>query len=149
MRQPLSIIGLFCEDIRAELQGTDTIVGILPDNINVPEFPFAFPKLALYIRILFDAELGIQPGDIVLRIPGIREDWPIAEITETLIAQARENHQTTGAPIAGIICRTTLAPFPVPEAGRLLVVARVDKQERICGSLYIQKTPEANVAKVP
>jgi hypothetical protein len=41
-------MGVFCDDIREEVQGMHSLVGIYPDNVNVPVVPRMMPKLGLY-----------------------------------------------------------------------------------------------------
>lgn len=139
--QPLSIIALFCDDIRHEAQGTDSLVGIMPDNINVPQFPFIFPRLSFYLRVLFDARMDLKPIRIMLRIPGVHDDVQMTELHDNLISTAKKQNEGKGSPILGLIARATFSPFPVSSPGRLLVLAKVQGKERICGGLNVQEIP--------
>jgi hypothetical protein len=141
--QPVSIIALFCEDIRTEAQGTDSLVGIMPDNLNVPQFPFILPKLSIYLRVLFDRRMDLKPIGVGMRIPGVQGDVQMTVLDDNLISSAREKSESNESPVLGLIARAVLSPFPVPSPGRILVVAKVQGKERICGGLNVQKIPQA------
>src|SRR5262245_1416449 len=79
-----SVIALFCEDIREEKSGQDTIIGILPDALNVPQFPGALPKLGIYVRFHLNAESEFRSIRTRLRIPGAN-DLPLATVDESLL----------------------------------------------------------------
>src|SRR5450759_2714461 len=89
-------VGLFCEDIREEVSGTHTIIGVMPDNITLagqsppPEAgaSLLFPKLAIYLRL--NIETANKPeGSITARasIPGMPE-MPLGELGRDAIEQA-------------------------------------------------------------
>jgi hypothetical protein len=53
---------LFCEDIRIEIGGTVSLVGVLPHGINVPELPFELGNLGVFTRLKLP--LGWTEGEI-------------------------------------------------------------------------------------
>jgi hypothetical protein len=139
MIEQFTILGLFCEDIREEQSGIETLVGILPDNISVPSVPGMMPKLCVYVRINFPPSFPMQPGSMVLRFPdGV--EAAVGEFTEELIATARENTIAEGGPLAGIKSRATLGGLTFKEAGRIHLVAKLGDKEYLCGSLNIKVT---------
>jgi hypothetical protein len=137
MIQQFTILGLFCEDIREEQSGIETLVGILPDNISVPSVPGMMPKLCVYVRINFPPSFQMQPGTIVLRFPdGV--EAPVGDLSDELIATARENTIAEGGLLAGIKSRATLSGLTFKEAGRLHLIAKLGDKEYLCGSLNIK-----------
>jgi len=62
----ISAITLFCEDIRHERNGIESLVGLLPDNISLPEFPSTIAKLGIYTRITFSAGEEPQPFELIV-----------------------------------------------------------------------------------
>lgn len=41
-----SVHGIFCEDVRQEVSGSATYVGVFPANLILDQFPVTFPRLA-------------------------------------------------------------------------------------------------------
>jgi hypothetical protein len=133
-----SAISLFCEDIREEKAGTVTIIGIYPDNITVESTPFNFAKLAVYTRINFPVA-GVLPKAIALRLIGTDgKEIPLASFDQALIAKAQKESLDKGATNAGLIGSAVLVPLPVRQAGRMNVIARIDDQDYVCGTLNVQ-----------
>lgn len=138
------ITGLICEDIRAEKSGQETLVGIFPDNIRVPEFPGAIPKLSIYVRIHIDPAFDPGPIKIRLIVPS-GEEHDLSELSEEFIKHVRDQALAKGAPIAGIISRATISPLQIGSPGRLIVVANVQGKEFPCAALNFEKTESEDV----
>ena len=131
-----SVVSLFCDDIRQEKRDTDIIVGVYPDNVNVPKPPFAFPKLAIYTRIHFDP--ATEPTvSIMLRD---EEGWEqlLSDVSPEIVKKARDEANAKSAPLAGLISRAVFAGFKLQKLGRIRVVVRIDGQEYIGGALNAQ-----------
>jgi hypothetical protein len=129
-------IAIFCEDIREEKSGQETIVGIFPDNLNVSSVPGMLPKLGIYVRFHLNAAYEFRAIRTKLRVPGA-DDIPLGTWEEGLVAEVRENALSNGMPFAGLISKTLFAPFPVTAAGRLELVAEIDGADHICGALNV------------
>ena len=135
-----SVIALFCDDIREEKTGAVTLIGIYPDNINVPAFPFVFPKLAIYTRINMDVHDSL--GKILIRIsaPG-KEAELLTEIDEETIAKSQMNVKKQGSPILGFINQIVAAPYVVTESGQVKITAKIEDVEYIGGVLNFRQRP--------
>ena len=48
---------LVCEDVRIEMQGQLTLVGVFGQVLSVPVLPLVFPKLTVFVRLT-----GVAPG---------------------------------------------------------------------------------------
>jgi hypothetical protein len=143
MSTTLSAITLFCEDIREERNNTDTLVGVFGDNIEMPNTASALPKLALYSRVIVSVnELDIEPIRLVLRVFG--KEVELALFEPDFIRKTITDVRALGAPIAGFVSRATLAPFPVLEPGRIVVVATTPTSEKIIGNLNFMRQAENN-----
>lgn len=139
----LSATGLFCEDIREEKQGTDTLIGILPDNMALQPLGQAeqswqpvFPKLALYVRINVNSEIKIDTLSIKLRLP----DGNILNLTsfdKELIEKSRLD--ASGAPFVGFVSKVVFGPTPMPVKGRFEAIAELNGSETICGFLNVTR----------
>jgi hypothetical protein len=133
-----SVVGLFCDDIREEKRGTDTLVGIFPDNINVPALPITFAKLAVYIRIHLDPS-NDPPGAIPIRIEMPNgSQMPLGTLEESLVNKTLQDAKATGAPIAGLISRAVASPFHLPAAGRLRVIVTIADEDVLAAAINVQ-----------
>lgn len=115
-------VTLFCDDIREEHSGINTLVGIYPDNVVVEAIPFAFSKLALYTRLTVPGDFEVEPINVSLFVGG--EERPLASITAELVEKAIQDAKRDGAQIGGMISRAVYAPFPVLVPTRMRVVAK-------------------------
>ena len=131
-----SIIGLFCEDIRAEASGMHTLVGVLPENIDFPKWPAIFPKLYLCVR--YSINPAVDPGPISVNwvMPNAAT---IAEVVldQEMVRKSREAANANGAPLVGFISQFVVSPLQLSAPGRMLAVAHVGDESFVCGSLYV------------
>jgi hypothetical protein len=139
--EPISVLSLFCDDIREEKRGSDILVGILPDNVNVPKIPFSFPKMAIYTRINLDPEC--DPGELSVTV---RSPSGVALFAATLdanvVQKAITEAKASGSPIAGLINRTISMNWHVKEPGRVTVIVTAHGKEYLAGALNLQQTPK-------
>jgi hypothetical protein len=133
-------IALFCEDIREEKSGQYTIVGILPDSLNVQRVPAVLPKLGIYLRFHLNTASKFRTIKATLRVPG-GKNIPLAEVHQKLLAELRTKALSSGTPFAGLVYKTFFSPFGVSAAGRLEVVAEINGAYHICGVLNITPVP--------
>lgn len=147
MKLPAAL-ALFCEDIRAEISGTDTLVGVLPDNIMVPRLPSIVPKFATYIRIFFDpkedslaisSRLVHPDGQVLMENP----------VAWELVKQASEEATRDGNPYASIISRMVLSPFHLKIVGGMQVVVRVGDQQILAGQLNVKSAETTGASSEP
>src|SRR5689334_2870375 len=103
------VIGLFCDDIREEKSGQDTIIGILPDNMNVAKYPSVTPKLGLYLRVHIDPK---NPASkIVAKFKTPWDQHEIGGADEDLIKQAVDQANEKKLPLGGIVLKALIVPF--------------------------------------
>src|ERR1700710_2233278 len=111
---PISAMAIFCEDIREEVGGSVTLVGVLPDNINVGKFsPTEVPvahsvnrmlsKLCIYARLHFDPDMDV--GDPKLRLTGLGEPIELGTAGEDVINKTRSDAKEKGNIHAGVVFR--------------------------------------------
>ena len=139
--QRLSVVALFCEDVREEKSGGETLIGIYPDNVNVPSIPCAFPKLALYVRINLNVEFDHPSLSLTLTMPD-KTQVAVTQFERSLIDKALADARATGNPIAGLIGRVVSGNFPVPIPGRIVATVKVGDESIVAGSLNVQQTPK-------
>jgi len=138
-------IGLFCEDIREEVSGSHTIVGVMPDNISVSGPPrkedgqaIIVPKLGVYLRVKL--EVAHKPvGSITARLsfPGL-PDFPLGEIGPETIAKAFEDTAAKNLPLVGMIFKAVISPLQLSKSGVASAFAKVEDREILAAILNIQ-----------
>src|SRR3990167_571089 len=136
-----SIVALFCEDIREEIGGKTTLVGVLPDNVNVPARPSgipenltsAMPKLCILIKFHFDPADRFSTTKHVITFPN-GEEKKIKGASEETVTRARKQAIDRGAPFAGLIIKIVMAPFPAT-IGRCKVETIIGPKKYLSGFL--------------
>ena len=135
--QPWQVVGLFCEDVRQEKQGY-SLIGILPDNVNVPSIPGMFPKLGLYVRLNVDPAADVGPISLRLRLPdGTESD--LTGFDAEFVKETQKEAASKGAPWAGFIVTAVSSPLSIAKAGRIIALASIMGEEMICAGLNVQE----------
>jgi hypothetical protein len=131
-------ITLFCEDIREEKTGSETLVGVARDNFQAQHIPGLFPKLGLYTRLLIPTELEgpIEPVVVKLVSPEGSEHT-LATFDVDFLAREIEGARKSGSPLLGLIAAAVGSPFPLKLAGRFLVIVATPTNEIISGQLNV------------
>jgi hypothetical protein len=156
----LQVVGFFCEDVREEKSGQLTLVGVLPDTINIPRPPpdlpdmmrARMPKLGLYVRVHMSLDYGGRSMKTKLKFPDGGET-PIGVVDEAIIAKAKDDAVAQGLPIAGVIQHAVLQGFAIPNPpGLVTAILEVDGTEHMAAILrfiYDEQTISPNVSAPP
>jgi hypothetical protein len=79
-RKPLEPLAIttFCDDIRYEVGGKHSLIGIYRDDLLLQgvTFPTTLPKLALSVTLVLHSSDPVLSMDIQISLPGEREDAP-------------------------------------------------------------------------
>jgi hypothetical protein len=140
--QPKCVAGLFCEDIRAERSGAFTLVGIMPDNANVPLPPLEsnqhgiIPKLCLYIRVHLDVADVVKNISTRLRIPN-GDVVDLGPVASNIIEKAFETSRARNSPLTIIVVRAEFPAFPVVALGRLIADVTIDQEVFVAAQLNL------------
>jgi hypothetical protein len=149
----MDCIGLFCEDIREELSGSHSIIGVMPDNINIqgpgirePGGQLIFPKMGFYVRANFETR-QTAPRRIAteVRIPG-REVMKLGVLGPETIEKAFADSATNNQPFVGVIFKSVVAPISISQSGIATLQIIVDGQEQICGTLNIRIIGQSDIS---
>jgi len=143
MTRETAVAGVFCEDIREEKSGAETLVGVLPDNVNMTPLPSAMPKLAVYLRVMLDPDNPPEKIKSYLRTPW-GQTIELGAADSVLIKTAVEQASANALPLAGIVLKGLMSPFAVQSVGTILAIADVDGEEIICAMLNIVSQPQAS-----
>jgi hypothetical protein len=130
----ITAVAFFCQDIREEVGGTNTLVGVMSDNTQVPRIPFALGRFGIYARALLP--LTVEPHDLalIMRLPD-GTDVKVGEYTEDFIRSAIEEARETGTPAVGIIATSTASPFPVLAEGVHRLLLKAGEEEKLIGMM--------------
>jgi hypothetical protein len=130
----MQAVTLFFETARDEVAGTTTLVGLLPDNIELEGVGVALlPKLVAFTRINMSVDDTVAPIDVSLRAPDgtiVVTNSVGVEKVEQAIADAKRD----GNVIAGIVARIEAQPF-IAARGRYLAVVTYAGEERVTGTI--------------
>lgn len=140
-----SAVSIFCEDIREEKSGQDTIVGTLPDNLeiafppnqNIVSTKAALPKLGVYLRVNIGIENTV-PAIIKAYVKNtngeliVETDW-----SREVIDKAFADSKKKASPHVGFVFKAVMGPVPLHNSGRISVTASVDGVEYIAGTLNV------------
>lgn len=138
-------VAMFAEDIRDETQGTMSLVGIFPDNINYdkPEGQDQQPQLAklvVYVRTIISHSEPITDGiEIQFRSPSgqtIASNPVAADFISDKIKEAELN----GSPHTTLISQIRMNPFPLLENGRFEIVTNCGAGSTLAGFINIVGT---------
>src|SRR5664279_2225184 len=115
-----SVLAIFCEDIRTEKNDQHTLIGVLSDNIAVPQIPGALPKLGIYIRA--QIETGYIPKKIVVSFHDTTgAEIPLSNWEAAAIKNASDDAKATGSPTYGLIMTAIISPFRVTALGQAIL----------------------------
>jgi hypothetical protein len=130
---------LFCEDIREEVGGTETLVGVLGGGVLLPELPFKFSKLGIYVRIQFAENWTSWPIRCLLTQPD-GKSIEIGVIEHDSFARRSTRPGSDG--VVGVTLAAARA-IEAREEGYLVVSLAYDDQKADIGSLEIRLSTEA------
>jgi hypothetical protein len=141
----VNCVGVFCEDIRDEVSGTHTIIGVMPDNIVIAAVPnseaggsLLFPRIGIYVRVNLDPSYKPdQPIIAKVSIPGMA-DFNLGEMGIESLNKAFAEAAEKKNPLVGIIFKGTVSPVQLTESGLAKATVTVGGNEILCAVLNIQ-----------
>jgi hypothetical protein len=141
----ISAVGIFCSDIREEVGNQFSVIGILPDNLNVGAVGAAMlPHLSVYARIV------MQPGAVpksmrfYLRLSWQDDPLDLGPVDITALTRDAHTEFERGTPLFTIISRAQAAPFPIMVPGQIICLADIDGVETpICFLRIASNLPQA------
>ena len=137
---PRSVITFFCDDVREEKSGMDTLIGIYPDNINAPSFPFSFPKLAIYTRLNIDIEDSLGDIKISVSIPGSKTTI-LSTLSAEYASKSQADASQNNSPMVGLISKAIAISLSISEPGQLRTTVTIGEEKYVGGVLNIRQVP--------
>jgi len=135
---------LFCDDIRNEMDGKVTLVGIYTAEMifNVP-FPVIIPKLGFVVKYFERRDESSEPLNLQIYFPGDPDDTPsvVSQIPheQFRITPAQSDNENND-PLLFCIMNMVISPVNILKEGRIKV-RMIRGQDTIkIGSLKIKTT---------
>ncbi|HSC19433.1 MAG TPA: hypothetical protein VLC74_11005 [Rhizomicrobium sp.] len=152
----ISVMGLFCEDIREEKNDILTLVGLVPDNANVAggDEPIpagktkVIPKLCVYVRINYDPKNPCGSAAVRLIMPD-GSKHPLGDIDAALMETGRAQALARGNLLAGVTFRAVMSPLPVKSGGHLKVEVEIGSETHLAAALNLNFVSNAATASAP
>jgi hypothetical protein len=141
----LSAHAFFCEDIRREVGGRETVIGIMPDTVQVPRFPWTMRRLAVHFRIKLSVDF-ICEKPILVDVESPEADIEPKErgpAPKDLIERTIERAKERGLPYGTILGRVELTePLEFTGPTTLFTVLKYGDEREICGVLNLIERPK-------
>ena len=145
---------IFCDDIRQEVAGKISVMGIYGAELNVfSSFPTVLPKLCLVVMARFPLEQTITNPKLQIYLPEDDEtpsillelpDWPV---TKEQTEQKSELPFPDALQLNSRFSFHTLSPFFIRQEGWLRVRVLTDEGRLKVGALKIKSTPNPESGK--
>lgn len=138
---------IFCDDLRHELNGKISLMGIYTGDMYVPEFPITLLKICAFFDLRIPARAQAST-DAVLSVTKGSER--INSITLPVASLSTDEESRHGKPY---VFRQFTGGMEFPsitftESTLLEVTAQYDGQSVVAGRLWITRFPEQNAAQV-
>lgn len=147
MQQSPYGITIFCDDIRFEMAGKYSLIGVYNDvmYINVP-FPAILPKFAMSVMIRFPfKQRQIKTFELRIYWPG-NEDDEKPDICQIVQPEEQEDHISSSLKDSDTIVKhwgghLVFAPLKLKTTGRIKVRAVVNGEVIKLGTLRVEQPP--------
>ncbi|WP_095058063.1 hypothetical protein [Pseudomonas sp. Irchel s3f7] len=131
----------YCDDIRQEVGGKITLVGIYAGQCLVPEIPCSLPKLCLVLNISATRAAPVTSLTVVGAFAGT-EVFTMAldkSQIEEIMAQSMKDRPDSKSMM--LMLMGVMSPFNVPAEGKLTLSVIANGEELYCEGLDISKAP--------
>jgi hypothetical protein len=142
---------IFCDDIRDEVSGKKTYVGVYLDEMILPgPYPAIIPQFALAITYLEPLSEPIHPVSIKVFVPGPTELGEVAVDIELSADRANGADESARDPLAEYrahILHFKISPFLISNEGYVKVRAYVGELECRLGAMKIRQANDEEKAR--
>ncbi|KAB2843437.1 MAG: hypothetical protein F9K47_06940 [Burkholderiales bacterium] len=140
---------VFCDDIRHEVAGKLSYIGVYGPQLFVPSFPITLPKLCLTVRVVTPAAqpfrvltFRILKGDTQLAEATL-EDADLASVADAIGSSSTDEHANRMQVLEAIF---VFSPFLIDEPCSLRVQATTEAGDLRGLGLKIEQTPSGAAA---
>jgi hypothetical protein len=141
-------LALFCEDIREEVSGQNTLVGIMADNIAVPSTPVMLARLGIYTRVYFHISNPPEAVSAIAEMPS-GEKFELGGASAELVKASFDAAKSNNAQVAGIILKGLFSPLPILGLGAINAIVSIGGRQHILGTLNVIIDPAASASPPP
>lgn len=127
----------YCDDIRQEVGGKISLMGIYTGDMYVTGMPLLLPKLCIAINVVTSIDNPIQSLKINIFKEGVTE--PMLSTGEIVVPELPRDDNSVWQ-VAHLMF--ALSPFQIDEETKLRVIAETESGEIIGRSLKILKTTD-------
>lgn len=134
---------IFCEDVRHEMEGRVSLIGVYKSSVKLPAFPHTMPKLGFYVNIRSIPQNRL-PKTIKFQILADWADSPIVNfpIDDEAVEKLAEEHKKNKKGKGGIILSGVISPIEIPKPGRLQTRLQLGRTFFDSGALnFIKEEP--------
>ena len=139
---PKFAYSFICDDIRRELGGKRTYVGVYGDRFTVKSFPKMVSKLCIGTRMFFSSQEEFNSLQTRIEFNEFNEIIPFDhEEVENMKEKIQNNNGEDGWPSrrTEILAEVSISPFEFSEPGTLKIFVETDIDSIRSGILKIQK----------
>jgi|SRR5262249_28117087 len=143
MARHLNGYTIFCDDIRQEVAGKTSYIGVYQDNLitNAP-FPMALPKFGISITVFYSPLKSKKISEIPFQVflpgedaPALQGAMPLPEIS-----------LAANEPTVRMTAHLILAPLHLKGPGTVRVEAKIDGSSMELGRLRVEQTGPATAS---
>ncbi|MBL4833622.1 MAG: hypothetical protein JKY26_06560 [Pseudomonas sp.] len=134
----------YCDDIRAEVNGKMSLMGLYSDSMLLPGLPATLPKLGIVVTARTSSdepfegfEIYVAMGDQLLAELVVSEDEYLATVKPTEPNAA--NHY--------VQAQFLISPLSVDHPGNISVRFKSGEWEYDCNGLKIEQAPEGSLQR--
>lgn len=139
---------LFCDDIRQEVNGKSTLVGVYGNDLIIyGSLPATLPKLALWVSYFERLGESREPLELLVYLPGDGDDAPTmrnsiaGETLERIRSPNISSDVTPEDQLFGMTAQIILSPITLKEEGPIKVRMIRGENEIRLGTLHIRAQP--------
>jgi hypothetical protein len=144
---------IFCDDIRDEVTGKKTYVGVYLDEMVLHgPYPAIIPQFAIAITYLEPLSEPVKPVSIKVFVPGPSDLGDVAVDIELPESRANSIDEAARDPLAEYrahILHFKISPFVVANEGYVKVRAYIGDQECRLGAMKIRQVTDEEIALYP
>lgn len=131
----------YCDDVRYELNGKTSLIGVYADTMFIPAFPAHLPKLCVVVT-------AVTPSDTPFKDFAIKATYngtTLGELVATADQMAAQVNAEPTAPIKSANAQLIFSPIALPAPGSIEITFTSEGQEIKCNALAVSQLPEGMI----
>lgn len=139
---------IYCDDIRQEVGGKITLVGIYSGQCLVREIPCTLPKLCLSLNVSASRAKPVRSLIVVGAFAGNEVINMTLDSTQIAEIMAPSEGQRPDSKHMMLVLMAALSPFNVSTPGKLTLTVTADGEDIYCEGLNISIAPEGTAFSI-